>query len=92
MSKRISSLLVVVLLLAAAFYIGTAVSNTSAQTTFVDFPVVTPEPVVLPESATQEEIILSDLYQRITLLVVSINVTARHPDTSSEFDFSDQLI
>mgnify|MGYP002401562081 CR=1 FL=1 len=78
--------------MAAAFYIGTAVTDTSAQTEFVNFPVVTAEPVVLPANATQEEIILSSLYQQITPSVVSINVTARHPEVSGQFDFGDELV
>ncbi len=92
MSKRIGTFLVIATLVVAAFYVGTAVTTTSAQTTFVSFPVVTPQPVVFPESVTQEEVTLSQLYQSVTPSVVSINVTARHPSVQGNSGLGDQII
>ncbi len=92
MSKRISTFLLVVTLIVAAFFVGTAVVSTTAQTTFISFPVVTPQPVVLPQNVSQEEVVLSQLYQSVTPSVVSINVTARNRATGGNFDLGDQLI
>jgi S1-C subfamily serine protease len=92
MSRRIGIILLVTALLVTAFYVGTAVTWTTAQTTFISFPQVTPQPVVLPETASQEEQTLSQLYQSVTPSVVSINVTARHPTAQGNFDLGDQLI
>ncbi|MBK8029072.1 MAG: trypsin-like peptidase domain-containing protein [Chloroflexi bacterium] len=92
MSKRIGTFLVIAMLVVAAFYVGTAVTTTSAQTTFVSFPVVTPQPVLFPESVTQEEVVLSQLYQSVTPSVVSINVTARHPSVQGNSGLGDEII
>ena len=92
MSKRIGTFLVIATLVVAAFYVGTAVTTTSAQTTFVSFPVVTPQPVLFPESVTQEEVVLSQLYQSVTPSVVSINVTARHPSVQGNSGLGDEII
>lgn len=91
MFKRIGSLFVLAAVIIAAFYIGTTVSLTTAQTNVI-FPVVTPQPVVLPTNVTEEEVTLSQLYQTVTPSVVSINVTARHPAVQGDFDFGDELI
>ncbi len=76
----------VLLVVVFAFYIGTAVTSSTAQGD-VTWPVVTPQPVSLDSSALASEQAYAQVYNEVGPSVVSINVVAQSSATNG---FSNQ--
>ncbi|MCA9907121.1 MAG: trypsin-like peptidase domain-containing protein [Anaerolineae bacterium] len=83
--KRVTSLVMVALLMLGAFYIGTMVVATNASRTVV-FDALQQVAVTPPPDATDQERQLADLYNTVVNSVVSIEVVAQfeHPTVIDE--------
>ncbi|MCC6617055.1 MAG: trypsin-like peptidase domain-containing protein [Anaerolineae bacterium] len=89
-TKRITSLVVVAILMLGAFYVGTMVVATNASHTAVVFQA--PEQVIVtpPADATEQERALATLYNSVVNSVVSIEVVSHfeHPAVELEDQFA----
>ncbi len=74
--KKSVVLFTVLMIAVFAFFIGTAVTSSTAQGD-VTWPVVTPQPVLLDSSALASEQAYAQVYNNVGPSVVSINVIAR---------------
>jgi len=70
-----------ILIVIAAFYIGTAVTSTQAVES-VTWPPTTVLQQEIPSNASEEERLLASIYNRVAPSVVSINVVARQSGMS----------
>lgn len=80
--RRAISILGLTLIVVFAFYVGTAVISTQAVES-VAWPPTSEVIQQIPSSASQEEQLLANIYNRVAPSVVSINVVARQPGTGT---------
>ncbi len=85
-AQKSAAFVAVLLVVVFAFYIGTAVTSSTAQGD-VTWPVVTPQPVSLDSSALASEQAYAKVYNEVGPSVVSINVVAQSSATNG---FSNQ--
>jgi len=74
--KKSVTFVFVLVIAVLAFYVGTAVVSTSAQSQTVSWPVTTPQPANTTGAVLESEKAYSDIYNQIGPSVVSINVVA----------------
>jgi 2-alkenal reductase len=76
-TKRLTSLVLIAVVAVVAFYIGTMVVASNAARTPMVFPAQAQAIIAPPASASAEERLLADLYNRVAPSVVNINVISR---------------
>jgi len=86
--KRSVALVALLLVAVLAFYVGTAVTSSSAQQA-VSWPITTPQPANAAGAVLESEKTYSSLYNQIGPSVVSINVVATQSGNNNAFP-SDQ--
>ena len=90
-TQKGTAFVAVLLVVVFAFYIGTAVTSSTAQGD-VTWPVVTPQPVSLDASALASEQAYAKVYNEVGPSVVSINVVAQSSGSTNGFSNQGSLI
>ncbi len=82
--KRVLMALTIALVAVVAFYFGTAVTSSVAQSGQVNWPVTTPQPVNFTGAVLQSDKVYSDIYTQVSPSVVSINVVANASNSTAD--------